>query len=365
MWIAGAVVLAMFQPVTTTSDGLGFDGASYHAMAEQLTRDDPPRAVAPFVYRVGTPWLASTVTRITGWSLAESFRRVNLLSSLAATLLLMRWLRRHVSTGRGRWLVLGVFLCEPHSPLRFTYYYPVNTDPIATCLLLSGLNLIDWIRDHPTRLRIATLAALVVVGVAVREVVLIVAVALLFISLERAGAAPRLRLWLPLACGLLAMTAVRAWVVVQPSSYSFVDGVLYWIRWKTPAQLTLAPLLVFGPLAALPVVLWADTRRLLASRFDWCVYLGCFAVLAWIGGSDTERTLIFGSPIVWLLIASALNRVSAGSWLAVAGVVQLLSLRVFVPIAGPPPSLLPRSLAWLSDYDSFWSFSLTREQIVF
>jgi hypothetical protein len=373
MWIVGAALLAGLQPVTTFSNGLGYDGVSYHAVASRLLTHQEPQAAAPFVYRVGTPWLAASVTRLTGWPLITSFERVNLAASLGGALLLMRWLRRHVSNGRGRWLVLIFFLSEPHSPLRSTFFYPVNVDPLATMFLLAGLNLIDWIRSRPTLLRIACMGAVVMIGVTVREVVLVAAVALMFTRLDSGGSLARLRLSIPLACGLLAFAGVRAWVVVEPSPYSFLSGVFYWLRWKTPAQLMLAPLLVFGPLIVLP--LWfSGELRSLKVRLDWLVYLACFGALAWIGGSDTERILVFGSPVVWLLIAAALNRIttSQGWRLGFAVVAELLSFRVFVPIGGPPLvanidaawSRLPSSVAWLSNYESFWSFSLTREEIV-
>jgi hypothetical protein len=177
-----------------------------------------------------------------------------------------------------------------------------------------------------------------------------------------------------LVAGVMTLAIIRAWVAVEPSPYSFASNVLYWMRWKTPAQLILSPLLVFGPLIVLPVWFWSGTLHRLRGRLDLLIYLLSFGVLAWIGGSDTERFLVFASPVVWWLIASALDQGRTGrAWFWLAVVTEMLSFRVFLPIIGGPRLIdgvesvwtrLPRSLAWLSNYDSFWSFSLVRQEMV-
>ena len=362
LWVIAACLVATSQPLIAFANGVGFDGQHYYAMASQLLGAHRPEAVAPFAYRVGTPLLASFVSRLTDWPLVAAFRTVNLAASLATTLLLMHWMRRHVSRGPGRWLALIFFLCTPYGPLRFSVFYPVLTDPLATLFIVAGFDVTDWVRDRPMVSRAAWLAGLVILGVLVREVALVVALAFVVTPFERSESLWVGR-WIPLAGGLLALLLVRAWPVEVPSSYSFWDGVQYWMRWKTPAQMTLAPLLVFGPLLTLPLYFWRTTAGLLAERPDWLAAVMCVGVLAWIGGSDTERILVFASPVIWLLIADALNRIEPAQvrWLALAVILELLSLRIFVAIDGR--SFTTPGLSWLSKYDSFWSFSVTRAEL--
>ena len=46
---------------------LGADGQVYQAMAKGLPRELPPPGVAPFVYRLGTPFLAATLAKSQDW----------------------------------------------------------------------------------------------------------------------------------------------------------------------------------------------------------------------------------------------------------------------------------------------------------
>jgi hypothetical protein len=395
-WLLGTTALlwaafAVTQPLNTINRGLGYDGQQYHAMAARVLEGGRPQAPAPYVDRVGTPALAAAISIATGWSLLDSFRRINLLASAATVILLAMWLRRHVPDAVARIGVLVFFMVEPHSPLRFTFFYPVNVDPAATTWLVAGLLGVDWFLARPGLARAGAVGVLVAVGVAFREIVLVVAMAMTCTPAQvpspSEGERVRVRgrglfarlgtgAWLPLVTGALAFAAVRAWSAETPSDYSLWGAVTYWLQWKTPAQMALAPLLVFGPALALPLYFARASLRTLVERPDWMAYSLIFAVGAWLGASDTERVLVFAGPVVYVLIARALalsrERGSATQFLTVLAVIQLVTSRAFLPIgAESPPSILGQSAlsvssvaSWLGGYETLWSFMLTREQLV-
>ena len=49
------------QPRISNNEGKGTDGVHYYSIAEQLSNFQIPRDRGPFVFRLGTPFLASIV----------------------------------------------------------------------------------------------------------------------------------------------------------------------------------------------------------------------------------------------------------------------------------------------------------------
>src|SRR5215471_15199780 len=104
-----AIVLAMFVLVNIVSafsqvqigvnDGKGWDGAWYVTVAQEISSGKPLVAEAPFVYRVGTPFLAALVDKD---NLILGFKVVNLAANVTLTVLLMLWLRLFVRDWRVR-----------------------------------------------------------------------------------------------------------------------------------------------------------------------------------------------------------------------------------------------------------------------
>ncbi len=373
-WILGACLLlnlsfASFQPVNRSNGGLAYDGQHYYAMARQTPRDLPPRGAAPFVYRIGTPFLAAALAKTQDWVIAAGFDRVNLAANLLTVILLTVWLRRHVADAVGRVLVVVFFMVEPHSPMRFAYYYPIYVDPAALMFLVGGLLGLDWFAARPGFTRAVGLATLISVGVAFREVVLVIAVAMLFVPSPGWMARARSFVWLPLACGTIVLVAIHAWAIAldTPSNYTTLGEVRRWLSEKSVTQYILAWFLVFGPLLVLPFCYGKASVRLLINRPDWLAYLTVLATLAWVGGSDTERLVVFASPVVYLLIASGLGWMGIAATspvMAVFVLAQLISSRIFVPIGGPaaPPVVgttewnrTASQINWVSTYDSLWS----------
>jgi hypothetical protein len=393
-WILLAFLLvnllyASSQPINTFHEGLGdsrlgIDGRTYQSMAKNLPRELPPHGVAPFVYRLGTPLLVAGLAKSLDWVISAGFDRLDVACNALSAMLLALLLRRHSVTVFARLLVVVAFLVEPHSPVRFSYFHPLDVAPTVLAMLLTGLLAIEWFQSRPVPARAALVALLVAVGVAVHEVMLVVGVCALVCPVSAVAAGPGLRwsgwrdrwaaldhagAWLPVVCGAAVLAAIHAWVVPTPSDYSASAEALRWLHEKSLLRYVVAWFLVFGPLLVLPIYFWRRSVRLLGDHPVWLAYLLMFGALAWLGGGDTERMLVFASPAVYVLIARALSWASVGpATVTTTGLVllQALSSRAFSPIGGPiqPPQVL-RTEVWerlglagtasLLSYENMWS----------
>jgi hypothetical protein len=342
---------ASMQQVTVTRY---WDGDEYYVMAEQMAGGEVPRAAAPYVYRLATPWLVAHLwpTRI-----VTGFRTINLAAAAVTALLLLVWLRRFVTASWARLVAVTLFIVEWHGPARFVFYYPVYVDPLVFPFLVTGLILIDELQtggraDGTTVL--VTLTALCAVGALCREVMVVIPIALLvaaYASIGRtaAGDAPVQPVWLvlaPLAAAIAALTATRA--LTQPRlAFSFIDTAIFHLRNKPFYTWMLAWFMTFGPALLLVAYDWRNGLRTLAARPYLGAYAFAFAVLAYIGGHDTERYLFWSMPVIYLLIAQALQshqRVLGSTYLvAMLILAQAVSARIFWAI--PSPSLAVTALS--------------------
>ncbi|PYR50709.1 MAG: hypothetical protein DMF95_09830, partial [Acidobacteria bacterium] len=387
-WILVSLLLlnltyASSQPVNTFNDGLGSEGQQYHAMAKNMPRVLPPQGVSPFVYRLGTPFLVAGLAKSRDWVISAGFDRLDVAFNVLSVILLALLLQRHVASVFARLLVIAAFMVEPHSPVRHSYFHPVDVDPATLAGLLAGLLGIEWFQSRPGRPRAALLALVVAVGVALRAVMLVVGVSALVCPVsatvsdsgsrpsswsEALAARGRTWAWLPLVSGTLTLLAIYSWVVATPSDYSASAEVLRWLREKSLLQYGVAWFLVFGPLLAVPAYFWRRTFSFLVEQPAFLAYLSLFAVLAWISGGETERLLVFASPVVYVLIGRAVTLTGVGpTTVAMASLLlaQALSSRVFSPIGGPiqPPRIRAEiwerlgasGTAWALSYENMWS----------
>lgn len=336
------------QPPITLNQGLGWDGVDYARMATQLTRGHRPEAQAPFVYRVGAPWLAGVLRP---QDVKAGFLLMNRACALFAPLLLAGWLARQGVRGRTVLALSLGFALAWHAPLRLTPFYPAHVDPLMWLFWLGGLYLLDFSERQSSPQRALWPWLLwILPAVAVREILLLPALALAAqaspLLLRRAmprdwweHARHRLEGWrvLPLALGLALFLLIHGWA--RPTQhYGFLSTALSWAWLKSPPHLLHGALLAFGPLVLALVALghriWLP---LLTRRQDWLVWVAGVLVFGWLGGSDTERLFAWGAPFVlwaaglaWDQLWPRLRQSGARAWLwLTAGVLaQGLSMRL-------------------------------------
>jgi hypothetical protein len=338
----------LYQGRISHNSGKGWDGVEYYSIAEQFSHGHLPQASAPFVYRIGTPFLASLIP--TG-NLLDAFWLVNALANAAAVFLLYVFLRMHLADWRIRTILLAMFMLQWHGPVRFAFYYPAYTDPFSFVFLLAGLILIAKFKDDPTIARSVVLGIVIFIGVLFREVTLLVALIVPFIEnpidagifqwkgLRVKIGSLRASAFLPLLLGLCGIVLTHM-IATKTNSYSFARTAYEWAYEKPLPTYVLSWFIAFGPILA--IVLYdikACWTFLMREQWLFVLLLGS-AVLAWIGGSDTERILYWSMPVVYVLIGKALQGtptsvLSLPFIVALAGL-QAISQRIFWPIPDFP-----------------------------
>lgn len=280
-----------------------WDADEYFRMAQQMAAGTLPTRAAPYVYRVGVPWLVSVVSPD---NILRGFFVLNYLASAIATVLLTSLFRRLGVPLWARLTTVGLFLGSWIAPARFISYLPVSVDPVALAFLIGGLLLAERVQRRRDRTDIAWFCLLCAVGALVREVMLVVPAAVVAGEWLRERDLRRLYpLLLPVASALVVFLTLR--LVVSPrNEFSFAVAALEEVRRKAIWMWPLAWFATFGPVLVLAIYDWRGARDLFASRPHLMFYLAAMALLAAIGGSDTERLLVWTAPVVYLLIARAL-----------------------------------------------------------
>ena len=315
--LAGLVItLSMvLQPPISYNGGLGWDGAQYTQLAGQCGRE-PMHAYEPFTYRVGAPCLAALVPlppKLGLWT-------INILSSILLLFLLDAWLRQHVHLILVPYLLAG-FAFHWLTPLRHVWWYPTSVDTPALCAIVGALLL----TETPV-----AFAAVCLAGALIRESVLIVPLGALAGSFVRlappnlVAKAGRMRTSAiaGIAAGVAGMVIARL-VSTPDTHYSLPDAAYYWALHKPPLAYLLAWFITFGPALAVLAAHWKAAAAFLAEFPEYAAMLVLVAILAWIGGSDTERFLLWGSPIILVMIGKAADRID---WRRARGLLAVLAI---------------------------------------
>jgi hypothetical protein len=326
-----------------------WDSDEYYWMTYNFATGQPIRASAPWVYRVGVPWLASIPSRflLRGgypyYTLAYPYYAINAAAALATVWLLIVWLRRFVESPAVRLVVVALFVAAWHGPVRFLYFYPMYVDPPFILFLLVGLLLIDLTRERPIAYAALLLTVVAVAGTLCRESMILIP--LTFIVARSPWASPgraarsfgdTVCLLVPLAAALLTLQFTHR-ITAPKASYSTVDGVLTVVRQKPVFTWVLAWFITFGP--AVVAVIGFDWRRAvdwLRDRPELAFYMTACGVVGFIGGTDTERLLFWALPVVYVLTARAMERhqavLSGGALAAMLVLSQVVSARLLWPI---------------------------------
>lgn len=351
LFAAVNVAMLAAQERVGVNGGAGWDGSHYAEMAAQVADGGVPSEAAPFVFRVAVPALVGLLAPSDP---LQGFLAVNVVANLVTTILLVSVLRGFVGSWSIRLLLLSLFLVTWSSPVRMVYYEPASLDAwfvAAACANVLAL------RAWRSRAGWAS-GTLVLLGVgmatAVREAGLLFAFAPLFVlpnAQGRAAAhAANARLAAAAACvGLGVLLASHLAVRVEASGYSFVLSALHWAFTKSIVTYLLSWVTAFGPILLLPVLAWRRTLAVLRANPELAYVLSAIALLAFIGGLQTERFVYWSMPIVAILGGVALEAyavplVRTGA-AVVAGAAQAFASRVFWTLPDYPTDH-GRAMSW-------------------
>ena len=341
--LAAVTISSMTQSSLLSEGGLGWDGAQYAQLASQCWRE-PMRALEPFVYRIGAPCIAAAIPA----SPKTALLIVNVAAGVLLLFLMAAWLRRLVPAAIVPWL-LAAFAFHWLAPLRYSWWYPTYVDPPAMSLMTAAL-----LVSH----RAGPFILLCAAGALFRETMAIVPAAFVagrLLQLTSWGTRwpwgklltdGRMRSSAAALAGSIAGIAFTHAIVTPGSDYWMLDSALHWAYTKPLPSYPLAWFVAYGPMLVLPIVRWRPVVRWFGDAPEYFVLIAAVAILAWVGGSDTERFLLWGAPVVFAAIGRAAAEIdwrrSAGP-LALLAVGQILNGRWFLLT---PLSSIPAPHAW-------------------
>lgn len=325
----------LFQPSISYRGGAPWDAEGYVFMAKRLAEGVPLAGTAPFVHRLGTPYLASFLDLSDP---IDAFRRVNVVANACATVLL--WLTRFVARPWIRVLLCALFVAHWNGFTRFVFYLSPITDPWALVFVLVGLLLVDELgrgaRAAGRPWLLVLLGATVLGGTLFREFVAALGMAALFARnpVVLGGARRVVIRWaemlpfLPvLGCGIAGI-ALSHGLVTATNDYSFA-ATAWWFLWnKPPAVYLLAWLEMFSPWLFFVVYDWRETVRFVLRQQAMLVFLAAIVCVSWVGGGHTERFVFWASPVVLLLVGRALERHAHALTAPIAALLALVSILV-------------------------------------
>jgi hypothetical protein len=308
-----------YQSPGTFNEGKGTDGVFYDQVARQFASGQSPESDAPFVYRVGTPYLVSLFF---GQRIYLGFKLINLLLNFFTVVFLWYWLKLFLGSSWIRALLVILFITQWHGPIRWIYLYPVSTDPSSLMFLLLGLIGMYKVREDPSWQKVLLLGGVSLLGMLFREIIFLIPLAAIFTNnpikfsnlRNLAGRLlwtkifefPSLRLFLPLGFGLLGLL-IPHYLATQTGDYSFLQRAQFWFSRKSLFTYIHAWFVTFGPVIVLVLFNWRRSLSFLRRHQYLLVYLLIISVLAWIGGSGTERFLNWLMPVIFLLVGQAIE----------------------------------------------------------
>ena len=356
-------------------------GAKYVNMAQQfrsgahVVSERPP-----WVYRIGTPWLASFASE-SAINASRPFLIINIASAFGVAALLLVWFTRFVPTSAIRVLLVTLFLITWVGPARFVYFTPAYVDPLFFVFLLIGLVMVDATRLRPPMESALLLAPVVFVGTLCRESMGVVGLA--FLGCHDPVAAVRAGRWreaawtmVPLLAAFLAVVFDH-FVAIPTGPDTALSLPLSLIGHKSLLTWTLTWFFTFGPpVVALVVLDRRSAITFLRREPHLLLYLlGCGA-LSYFGGVDDERVTLWAAPVVYVLTARAIEHHRAAlrsvALVLALAAAQVVSARALWPIPAQGVAVASishsRSItAWVFDavnrlvvidtyYSNLWSY---------
>lgn len=321
-------LLSLVTPAIIFNQGLGYDGQWYAQMVYGLRTGAPVTIPAPWVYRIGPPWLVA----VSGLETKIAFLIMDLVAYFASAILLLRLARRY---GASLVLALTAVLWWALLPagLRLSIHYPVLLDAIGFLLLVALINAAlarrPWV-----------FAALLIGAVVTRENLLVM-VPFLWLCLRAQGV---LRATLMTAVASLPAALVLTVVFVNPilepshgfQSFTLIQDHLRSVLENTNYQawrLVLAPELSLGMFVIIQFWRLRDKIRFLGSEPAWVYYLVAFAAVT-VAGTDYDRRLLLIVPALIVLafgVGGGSTAVPLWLWLALT-TLHVVASRVIVPL---------------------------------
>lgn len=326
-----------YQVPIAINEGKGFDGVHYYKITEDLKQGLRPEAYAPFVYRMGLPFL---IAKFGSHDIFKSFGLINLMANSISLLLIILWVRKFHKIDLVSVLAISIFILHWHSPVRYCYFYPITLDPLSMMITLLGLFQVYLLKEKYSNSKLLVFVLYSILSVSVREVCLLPAIALIFINQPfKKGNRFILAYYVPLLFGAITFLLLKNYGI-QTNDYSGFVTALKWIYKKSLIMYLHAWFISFGTIIAVIIYFYKDCLAFFKNRQELLVFFIVSAIFGLIGGTDQARILFWSFPVTILLIIEVINKnkkyMQDKFVLLILLVSQVLSMRVFYPLPEHP-----------------------------
>lgn len=320
------------QPEISYNDGLGWDGVNYHQMAEQIVKDEQISTKAPFVYRIGVPYL---VAKIYPENIKSGFLYLNWLFTILNSILLALLLARFIKRKWVIYLLVFFYITQWHGFLRFGSFYPVQVDPLAISLILTSLLVI--LKKGITFFDIIVLSIITFLGTFVREILvipslLIMAKAYFYSKSSKTFEVATFITNVPFILFMGIYISIR--LSVEPtSSHKFYNAAADMLYTKSLFRFFHSWIVAYGAILILPALFYKQTWTYLKQHKIMETYLAIIIVFSYIGGADTGRIAYWGFPVVFILAGKILDEIDMSranmNFLYALLIIQIIAQRMF------------------------------------
>lgn len=296
------VTLIFFTtPVTESNQGFDYDGRIYGVMAGEKSFEQELAYIAPWCYRVLTPFLASQLPL----DVLDNFRVLAVGSNILSLFVLFLVLQQ-IGFSRG-FAILGIFLYGGvFWTLKFSFYSSAYIDYLTQLILLLIIYL-TLRRSFLLLIPVFILAALQKESLAAFS--LFSAVYFLRERSARGWVASFAYILLLFAVSFGTLLLIR--YLIDVDGLSSQTGAVLWEFRKLRDLETWLVLLqsIFSGLGFIPILLILHYRpwlEFLRQRWEWIIY-AVISLLFVFGGSDKGRLFLYFLPLAVILVLHSIR----------------------------------------------------------
>ncbi len=343
-----------YQSQISYNNGQGWDGVEYYKTAQAFKDNIKPLAKAPFVYRIGTPYLAQLTSPS---DINFGFKSINIFANIIV-LLLFYFIISYFSNNSFLKIIFPIFyIIQFLGPIRFTYYYPIHSDSIALIFLFGGI----LIQLKEIKNQYIYLSILGFVGIYFREIAIIPSLVFMLMNLKNNNYKKiEFKNYFPFLMVFASMFSIKL-IASQSNTYQSYNAAFDYLYNKSIIMYIHSILIAFGPI--LLVLLYLKIRN----KFYYDIekknviklYIYLLFILAFIGGSDTERLVYWSAPFVFGFIAFQIDKnilLNHNKFLiSILILLQIYSSRIFF-IIPDYPSNLPHIYPFLTQFGNNFQY---------
>lgn len=335
----------LFQKSLKVNEGKGYDGVYYYQITEQFAKNEKITSYAPFIYRLGTPFLVSIIFE----DYIFGFKAINLVFSVILSILIYLLASLYLEN---KIAILTAFFYQLHwiSGVRYILFDPMGTDYIALTFIYLCLYMISKkINNY-----ILWVTLISSIGVFFREIALIPMIILIynrykdnnykwsFINLKNIYLV--ILFIIPFSIyALINLSEIFNIFLTKTNDYNSITSAVRWIYIKGIGQFIHSFFNVYGLLLIIPFIFYNKLKEF-KNQFELQYFtLIIIIILALIGGSDTERFIAWGLPIFLIITIKIIIET------------KYYKSRVFYYIM--LTMILTYRLFWISPFDNFEGIS--------